>query len=604
MPASNYEYLNKYSQVLVFMCIILPVFLVFSIATAYAANECEDGDLAKCEKEIDKYEDRYESTSKKLSDIKSKQESVTSKIASLSGQLSVTDAEINDISANIADVLSELAKIETILLDKNAALADKFSLRTKIVKTYYQKGVLNDFEVFFANKVPANLNGFQFTSASNAYQKAYANETLKIIDYLNSEISSYEEDKATAQSIKANLENEKANLLALKDNLANQKNQASAEHSELEDQKGDYEKELSSLQSKIDRLSTLQKKIIAEKFGEETGTVGQYDSVSVDVPSAPFKPAFGAFSYGAYTHYNGMSQFGAKGRAQAGHDYKKIIKHYYGNDVKDKDDFPSKVSVEGYGEMDFQKYLYGLAEMPSDWPEDALKAQAIAGRTYAYRFVKKGKAICTTQSCQVFSKSKSDNPPSSWKKAVDDTKDKIIDGDVTAQYSSTAGGYLNDSGWDDDGEWPKDSYERKAGSPWFRWSWFSKGFAMLKDTCGRGYPWMSSEEMADIINAWVVWKASGGNDSKISPITTSCWGGNPYSMSELRDKADKVGKVYKSVSDIDVDIGNNGKTTKVYLKTDRGDLTIDGAEFQTVFNLRAPSYVAIRSRLYDFEVKK
>jgi SpoIID/LytB domain protein len=34
-------------------------------------------------------------------------------------------------------------------------------------------------------------------------------------------------------------------------------------------------------------------------------------------------------------------------------------------------------------EIDLQQYLYGLAEMPSSWHVEALKAQAIAGRTYA-----------------------------------------------------------------------------------------------------------------------------------------------------------------------------------------------------------------------------
>src|SRR5919202_1280347 len=33
--------------------------------------------------------------------------------------------------------------------------------------------------------------------------------------------------------------------------------------------------------------------------------------------------------------------------------------------------------------MPMQRYLYGLGEMPSSWPQAALRAQAIAGRTYA-----------------------------------------------------------------------------------------------------------------------------------------------------------------------------------------------------------------------------
>jgi len=33
--------------------------------------------------------------------------------------------------------------------------------------------------------------------------------------------------------------------------------------------------------------------------------------------------------------------------------------------------------------LTLENYLYGLAEMPSDWPHEALKAQAIIGRTFA-----------------------------------------------------------------------------------------------------------------------------------------------------------------------------------------------------------------------------
>jgi len=35
------------------------------------------------------------------------------------------------------------------------------------------------------------------------------------------------------------------------------------------------------------------------------------------------------------------------------------------------------------GDMTMQQYLYGLAEVPSDWPAEALKAQAVAARSYA-----------------------------------------------------------------------------------------------------------------------------------------------------------------------------------------------------------------------------
>ena len=85
-----------------------------------------------------------------------------------------------------------------------------------------------------------------------------------------------------------------------------------------------------------------------------------------------------------------MSQYGAKGRAQDGQNYEEILKFYYKTDVEEKDNFPDTIRVAGQGEMGFSDYLYGIAEMPSDWPQDALKAQAIAARTYAYGFAKNG----------------------------------------------------------------------------------------------------------------------------------------------------------------------------------------------------------------------
>jgi SpoIID/LytB domain protein len=60
--------------------------------------------------------------------------------------------------------------------------------------------------------------------------------------------------------------------------------------------------------------------------------------------------------------------------------------------------------------LPFESYLEGIAEMPASWPEAALRAQAIAARTYALASTgwrgrpgeKLGSPICATTSCQVF----------------------------------------------------------------------------------------------------------------------------------------------------------------------------------------------------------
>ena len=325
-----------------------------------------------------------------------------------------------------------------------------------------------------------------------------------------------------------------------------------------------------------------------------------------------FSPAFAGFSFGAYTHRKGMSQYGAKGRAQEGQNANAILKAYFGKDPVSKDT-GGTISVSGYGNLNFDGYyLYGIAEMPSNFPKEALKAQAIAARAYAYRYKQQGSTICTTQSCQVFSKSKADNPPGEWKQAVDDTKGQIIE-DVVTYYSSTTGGYSTTSGWDtkcgSQNCWTGDAYEKIASSPWFYKGWYTQDYYNTSAKCGRSHPWLTGEEFADILNAWTVRKNGGDGDrERILPTTiNSCpiggSGGNPFSMSELRDKANGMGGAYSSVSGVSVTYSTGGETAQVKLSTDRGEVTISGADFKETFNLRAPGYISIRSALYNIERK-
>ena len=108
--------------------------------------------------------------------------------------------------------------------------------------------------------------------------------------------------------------------------------------------------------------------------------------------------------------------------------------------------------------------------------------------------------------------------------------------------------------------------------------------------------------MADILNAYIVYKANDQTD-RISPVDTSCWPGNPFSMGEMRDKANNHGGAVTSISSVSVVYSNDGATANVTFSTNRGSMTISGNEFKTVFNLRAPGYISIKSPLYNIETK-
>ena len=576
-------------------------FIIFSFVStnpliAYAKDECKD--ISDKEDQLECYAKKEEETRKKLESTKSKIDETLNTITQLSSQLSVTQSQLNGVQNNIDETQKLLEEINENLEDRNIKLSDKINFRNKLLRNYSKKNILSELELFFTEN-RSGLSGFQLSSFIYAFNKATSEETLAIIGNLNSEIRQFEENKKESEELKLELEKAQANLIAIKNNLAIKKVSEEEEKEELEEKAEGYEEELEKLQSKI----------LALKYSEEGGTVGDYEGSSSKTPDPPFSGrAFAAFSFGAYTHYNGMSQYGAKARADEGQDYKKIIKFYYGEDVKEKDDFPSKICVEGYGEMDYQKYLYGLAEMPSTWDSDALKAQAIAARSYAYRRTKNGGCICTTQSCQVFSKSKSDKPPSEWKEAVDKTNKMIIGGDTGKTgygwYSSTTGGYVNIGGWDakDGFKGWQDGKAYEKISPWFYKAWYTKSYSD-GSTCDHPHPWLKESEMADILNSYVVYtKGSSSEKGHITP-RSDCWGGDPYSLDEMAEKADKYGNKYTSVSSVDVTVSSGGYTSTVTFQTNKGSVSFDGPTLKTVFNLRAPGYLAIRSRIYNFKIE-
>jgi len=98
-----------------------------------------------------------------------------------------------------------------------------------------------------------------------------------------------------------------------------------------------------------------------------------------------------------------------------------------------------------------EQYLYGLAEMPMSWPQQALRAQTVAGRSYAYiaRGGTKSNCVCHLYDSVFDQAYRGYEPESSssfpnWKNAVDGTAQQVLTRDgnvVTGHYSSSSGGH-------------------------------------------------------------------------------------------------------------------------------------------------------------------
>ena len=145
-----------------------------------------------------------------------------------------------------------------------------------------------------------------------------------------------------------------------------------------------------------------------------------------------------------------------------------ILKKRYIVDTKKTDTAMSLFYQHTIEKMDIETFLYGVvaSEMSSDFSEEALKAQAIAARTYIiYKMENNmtqghnGADICTNSNhCQAYASydelknKKGDewmkNSYPKIKQAVDDTKGHILTYDdkaILPLYFSTSGGKTENS---------------------------------------------------------------------------------------------------------------------------------------------------------------
>lgn len=505
--------------------------------------------------------------------------------------------ELRKMDAAIAAFQTRIKAIEVDVARKAAAIAQgekelegSMQLAATRIRQFYIRSFSTNFMTLFLSS--SNIGSVLRTIG---YQQAAVNEDKKTITQTALFVKDLEEKKRA-------LETERATLASLKADT----DKRAASVRKLVNEAQAYE---SKLRGVISAITSAQQAILEGRSGTFTTSVGDVP-LADDPNSSPnynpgFSPAFAGFSFGAYTHRKGMSQYGAKGRANSGQNYRDILKAYYGRDVSQQNT-DGNINVAGVGNVNFEDYyLLGIAEMPASFPTEALKAQAIAARSYALSYKNSGNAICTTESCQVFSSSKANNPPDAWRQAVKDTRGQVIEG-VTTFYSSTTGGYSSTSGWDtkcgNQGCWTGDAYEKIASSPWFYKGWYTSNYYNNSAKCSRSHPWLSQEEFADILNAWQVRK-NGGDASRILPVTiNSCSiggaSGNPYSISELRDLGG-----FTSVSGVSVTYNGGGYTDTVVVQTNKGEVRISGSEFKETFNLRAPGYISIRSPLFNIETK-
>jgi peptidoglycan hydrolase CwlO-like protein len=540
---------------------------------------------------ISKYNGILEAIAKANATNKEQLESLQSQVTKLQGQIKSMDKQLVVLQKNIFDR-------EVKVGVKRELLA------AKVKQDYLRRRDESVMLLLFSADSAADF----FRDAT--YRSKLAKLDKEIIESVVGEISSLNKQSTE-------LATQKTKLAGVRDQVDKQ-----ADFLEAEVKKAsNYEADLGG---KISALTARQNELLAEKTGTFATSVGDVP-LADDPASRPdynpgFSPAFAMFSFGA-PHFKGMSQYGAYGRAKAGQSVETILKAYYGDGIEIKKDYSTGINirVNGYGTVDIETYVKRIYEVPSSWGDsggmEALKAQAVAARSYALAYTNNGSgSICATEACQVY---KPANKGGKWEEAVNATRGWVLVAGgkpFSAWYASTSGGhqtaytsngYTTPAFWDTTSNWTKwadGAWEKAGGSPWFYKGWYK---SRSGKSCGRNHPWLNQGEFADIVNAAIV-VDRGGDVSGIFPEDVrSCWGGsdNPWSKERLAAEADKNGGKVTSVSSVKVEHGNNGLTNRVILGTNRGEVSISGENFKKAFNLRAPGALALKSGLFNIEKK-
>lgn len=554
----------------------------------------------------DEYDELQQQKEQKLQEKTEKErerERAEQEQQSIGQQISNVKFQMSNVEDQLARKRAEIEKLSESREDAKWQQQKKTEQRNSLWRTLYKQSRLTSLELFLGSETfsrLAQLWGYFDASVGLARQN---------IQTLNLQINDLTKNLLGANERREQLEGEVAGLETQKGGLETR-------HGRLISYQSDLLNQISGLEGEIRNISAQQEELIRQKLAATAffTSVGEVERAAEALPPPPFSPAFAVFSFG-YPHRVGMNQYGAYGRAKAGQSAEEIIKTYYkGVEIVDYT-VPATIKVDGHGEVDFEgSYLKGIAEMPSSWGEqggmEALKAQAIAARTYALAVTGDGRtSICPTQACQVYRSSKASDPAAaSWHRAVEETRGKVIvyNGQpIKAWYSSTDGGYTRlatdfDVKWnsspayirrvkDLDGEGKAFDGPSHGDSPWFHKAWF--------DPATDSHPWLTKEELADLFNAALLPESYNERLSQEVPVISAAPG---WSKEEVRAALRSEGiEPIADFSEIKVAFSDEGYTQLIRVSTPSGSRDIDGRRFRQIFILRSRGRLALWSSLYE-----
>lgn len=520
----------------------------------------------------------------------------------LESQLNSMQTQINGIKNRVKAIENDIAIKKKNIDEGYENLAVQKNIFDKTVFKHYIESYNNNWLAYFLSSSEASE-----IIKSIVYQKAKADQDKVIITNIALSISDLENKKE-------NLENEQTRLVAIKATLDEESVKLDKIVSGARAYQGTLSSQIAALSAKQQEILGLRLAGLNIPRSAGTGAVACVDDRDKD---PGFGPRLAFFTYGV-PNRTGLNQYGANGRANAGQNYEQILQAYYANYELKKDYSKDiTINVDGYGTYNIEDYIKRIYEMPSSFHSEALKAQAIAARSYALAYTNNGAgSICTTEKCQVF---KPDPKGGAWDQAVNDTAGQVMiqgGSPVKAWYSSTHGGYVFPTselpGWTVT-SWTKSAVDTTSGSassfgdlssnsydrdsPWFYCDWGSR-FQYNKTA------WLRESEVADIVNVILLAQKDSGTKEKLYQTDKPHpYGGEVWNEDRVKSELLNRGITpFNNISSVSVgaDFGQ-GKAISVNVSGDAESKSFSGQEFKDWFNLRAPANIQIVGPLYNVE---
>ena len=564
-------------------------FLGVILSLVFVMGTVRADELGDIEKQLSEVRSLLEESKKATEPLEANLKSIEAKINGAEYQIDQLEIEVNQKKAEIALGEKDLIKQKKVINER--------------ARRYYKqsRGYLgNILGLFLSKNIPAASRSYFYQQQSLQNDK---DTIIKIAFFIRS-----------LEEKKLRLEEEQVQLALFKKELDKEKGFFQVEVAKAKDYQSGLEKQIAELSARQQQL--VAQRLASLNIPRSAGTSlgGCVDDRGVD---PGFGSGFALFTYGV-PNRTGLNQYGAKGRAEAGQNVEDILRAYYdGFELKKDYDQGINITVSDYSWTgSIEEYVKRIYEMPESWPLEALKAQAIAARSYALSYTNNGSgSICASQSCQVF---KTDAKGGAWDQAVNETAGWVMvqgGSPIKAWYSSTHGGYIlksSEIGWSDT-SWTKHATDTTSGSagsfddlqsnaydrssPWFYCDWGARG--QYNNTA-----WLKPEELADIVNVILLArKDSGTGEHLYQTDKPHPYGGELWNEDKVKQELRARGVTpYSSVSSLSIsaDFGS-GKTGSVGVSGDAGSDSFSGDEFKSWFNLRAPANIQIVGPLYNVE---